>query len=139
MDIPSLSSPVIEFKGTHGTLELSRPAVGVVLIVLKGRDVGEFGDAPFRELDKELALGLPFEVFVDARAVPSASIEVSGEWARWMMANRDRIQRFNIFCQSRFIEITAKFVQQFTQFGPRMRIYTDAEAFESAFRSASGA
>jgi hypothetical protein len=137
MGAESSSSPAVSFEGAHCTLELSRPAAGVVLIVLSGHDVGEFGDAPFRELDKDFSDGLPIEVFVDARKVPSASIEVSGSWAQWMMSNRDRIQRFNIFCQSRFIELTAKFVRQFTEFGPRMRIYTDAETFENALRAAS--
>jgi hypothetical protein len=126
------------FEGTHGSLEIYRPTPGVVLIVLKGPDVGEFGERPFRELANDLAEGLPIEIFVDARAVPAASIEVTGSWAQWMMANRDRIQRFNIFCRSRFIEVTAKFVQQFTEYGPRMRIYTDADAFEAALRTASG-
>jgi len=107
-----------------------------VLIVLKGSDVGEFGDAPFRELGTDLAAGLPIEIFVDARAVPAASIDVTGSWAQWMMANRDRIQRFNIVCRSRFIEVTAKFVRQFTEFGPRMRIYTDAEGFDAALQAA---
>jgi hypothetical protein len=137
MGAESLPSSAISFEGVHCTLELSRPAPGVVLIILKGRDIGEFGDAPFRELEKDLADGLPIEVFVDARNVPSASIEVSGSWAQWMMSNREWIHRFNIFCQSRFIELTARFVRQFTEFGPRMRIYTDAEAFETALRAAS--
>lgn len=126
------------FEGAHCVLAISRPAVGVVLIVLEGPDVGEFGDAPFRELEGDLAAGLPFEIFVDARAVPAASIDVTGSWAQWMMMNRERIQRFNIFCRSRFIEVSAKFVQQFTAYGPRMRIYTDADAFESALRAATG-
>jgi hypothetical protein len=137
MGTSSMSSAVVQFAGTHCTLEISRPAEGVVLIVIKGRDTGQFRDAPFRELAKEIAMGLPFEVFVDASAVPSASIEVSGSWARWMMANRDSIQRFNIFCRSRFVEITANFVRQFTEFGPRMRVYTDASSFETAFRVAT--
>ena len=137
MELSSLSSAVVLFEGAHCTLEISRPAEGVVLIVIKGRDTGQFGDAPFRELTREIAMGLPFEVFVDASAAPSASIDVSGSWARWMIANRDSIQRLNIFCRSRFIEITAKFVRQFTKFGPRMRIYTDAGSFESALRAAA--
>ena len=137
MNAPSPNTSAT-FEGTHCTLQLSRPAAGVVLIVMKGRDVGEFGDGPFRELSGDLEAGLPFEIFVDARAVPSASIEVTGSWAQWMMANRDRIQRFNIVCRSRYIEVTAKFVRQFTEFGPRMRIYTDPEAFETALRAAVG-
>jgi hypothetical protein len=137
MNTPTSNTPAT-FEGTHGSLEISRPAAGVVLIVLKGPDVGEFGERPFRELDNDLATGLPIEIFVDARAVPSASIDVTGSWAQWMMANRDRIQRFNIICRSRFIEVTAKFVRQFTEYGPRMRIYTDVDAFEAALQAASG-
>jgi len=138
MDAESPPDNAITLEGAHCRLELSRPSEGVVLIVLKGSDIGEFGDAPFRELDRDLAAGLPIELFVDARKAPSASIEVSGSWARWMMANRERIQRFNICCQSRFIELTARFVQQFTEFGPRMRIYTDSAAFDDALRAAGG-
>lgn len=134
-NLPSDDAPA-RFEGLHGRLEISRPTVGVVLIVLKGHDVGEFGEGPFRELDKDLGSCLPFEIFVDARAVPAASIDVTGAWARWMMANRDRIQRFNIICGSRFIELTAKFVRQFTEFGPRMRIYTDTATFDAAFKAA---
>ena len=55
-----------------------------------------------------------------------------------MMAHRSRIQRFNIVCRSRFTEVSAKFVRQFTEFGPRMRIYTDPNAFDAALRAAIG-
>jgi hypothetical protein len=131
-------APDATFSAIHCTLEIHRPYPGVVLAVFKGHDIGEFGDAPFRELGRDIASGAPLEIFVDARAVPSASIEVSGEWARWMMEHRGRIYRFNILCRSRFIELTAGFVQRFTEFGPRMRIYTDAASFDEAVRAACG-
>jgi hypothetical protein len=63
---------------------------------------------------------------------------VSADWARWMTTHRDRIQRLSILCGSRFVELTAGFVQKFTQFGSRMRIYTESEAFEEALRVAVG-
>ena len=55
-----------------------------------------------------------------------------------MRANRERIYRLNMLCKSRFIELTANFVQRFTEFGPRMRIYTDELAFDEALRTACG-
>ena len=82
--------------------------------------------------------GLPLEVFIDARNVPAASIEVSGGWAQWMMNHREQIHRLNMLCGSRFIELTANFVRRFTEFGPRMRVYTDAAEFDEALRVASG-
>lgn len=133
---PDRTAPVV-FTGTHCDLQITRPTDGVVLIVFTGHDIGEFGDAPFRELAYDLRTGRPIEVFVDARNVPGTSIDVSGSWAQWMIANRERLHRLSILCGSRFIELTANFVRQFTEFGPRMRIYTETSAFEEALRAAS--
>ena len=130
--------PATTFSGVHCTLQILRPDEGIILLVFKGPDIGEFGDAPFRELTGYLESGSPVEIFVDARGVPSASIAVSGEWAQWMRNNRERIYRLNMLCKSRFIELTANFVQRFTEFGPRMRIYTDESAFDEALRTACG-
>ncbi len=127
------------FRGEHATLSILRPATGVVVLRFEGRDVGEFGDTPFRELEQTIGEVLLVEIFVDARTTASASLDVSSDWAQWMIARRDRIRRLNILCGSRFIELTASFVQRFTQFGRRMRIYTEAVAFDEALRSASGA
>ena len=133
-----LGRPVARFSGVHCSLDIYDPHEGIVVIVLKGTDTGEMGDAPFRELAPLLERGAPVEIFVDAREVPSASIDVSGVWAQWMRENRERIYRLNMLCRSRFIELTAKFVQRFTEFGARMRIYTDAVAFDEALRTGCG-
>jgi hypothetical protein len=125
------------FRGRHATLRLRRPVPEVVVLQLEGRDVGEFGAAPFRELEQLLTEVAAIEIFVDARTTSSASLAVSAEWAQWLTAHRDRIRRLNILCGSRFIELTAEFVQRFTQFGPRMRIYTEAPAFDEALAGAS--
>jgi hypothetical protein len=133
-----LGQPLAAFSGVHCALDIFQPHEGIVVIVLKGTDTGELGDAPFRELAPLLERSAPAEIFVDAREVPSASIDVSGVWAQWMRENRERIYRLNMLCGSRFIELTAKFVQRFTEFGARMRIYTDASAFDDALRTGCG-
>jgi hypothetical protein len=134
----STLAPARVFRGVHCTFTIQRPAIGVVHAIIEGSDVGEFGDAPFRELELDVGQQAPVEMFIDARDVPAASLEVSAEWARWMKEHRERIQRLNMLCGSRFIELTASFVQRFTQFGPRMRIYTEAAAFEEALRISIG-
>lgn len=134
---PSAVEPRI-FDGLHCTLSIWRPTPGVVLAVFEGLDVGEFGDAPFRELARDIDAGIPVEIFIDARKTAAASIDVSAEWAQWMTAHRGRIQRLNILCASRFVRLTADFVQRFTGFGERMRIYREPASFEEAFRIARG-
>lgn len=122
----------VTFTGVHCTLEITRPHPGVIVLRFTGYDIGEFGEGPFRELDRDFERGLPVEIFLDARDVRSTSMEVSGEWAHWMVAHRSLIYRFNILCRSSYVQMTAGFVQRFTAFAERMRIYNDVAAFELA-------
>ena len=125
--------------GIHCTLEIDRPRRNVILLKFSGRDIGEFGDAPFWELERDFDRGLPVEIFLHAWEVRSASIEVSSAWAHWMMEHRALIYRFSILCRSSFVQMTAEFVQRFTAFADQMRIYYEKGPFELALGVACGA
>jgi len=129
----------VVFEGIHCSLTIRRPRPGIVLAIFKGSDVGEFGQAPFQELARDFAAGQAIELFVDARAVPQASLDVSSDWAQWMIANDQLLRRVNMLCSSPFVQLTAKFVRSFTALGERMRIYTDAASSENALGSAVAA
>ena len=118
------------YEGIHCRLEIARLAGDAVLVKLTGWDVGEFGDAPLRELDEHLGAG-KLGLFIDARSVKGASIDVSNEWAQWLRRNRERIRHVSMLTGSPFVQLTAKFVQRFADLGEAMRIYTDAAAFDA--------
>ena len=67
-----------------------------------------------REIEKDFAAG-PVQLFIDARAVKGASIDVSNDWALWLRANRAR----------------------FAELGEVMRIYSDASAFDAALHASA--
>lgn len=122
---------IVRFKTSHCELSIVRPGTGLVLVTLSGRDVGELGDGPFVELDRDLPPpGRAFELFIDARAAQGASVEVSGAWAAWLGAHRGQIAQLHFLSGSRFIRLSADFVRRFAQLGETMRIYTDAAAFD---------
>src|SRR4051794_18315165 len=118
----------VRYEGVSCTLTLKRLRPGTVLLVFTGRDVGEFGDAPFQELALDLQQPTPLTIFVDGRETFAASLDVSGEWAAWLRTNRDKISRLDILVGSRFLQFTAEFVRRFSGFEDRMRVYTDGEA-----------
>jgi hypothetical protein len=120
------------WEGVHCNLAIDRPGARVVVIRLAGWDAGEFGDVPMTELAKDLAKPGLIELYVDARAVKGASIEVSGEWAQWLAKNRSRFAHISMLTGSRFIQLTANFVRRFADLGELMRIYTDPVAFDAA-------
>jgi hypothetical protein len=102
------------------------------VVVLSGSDIGEFGDLPMRELQKDLDCFNAIELFIDARAVRGASIEVSGEWALWMRGRRTSFKRINMLTGSRYIQITAAFVRRFAGLADLMNVFTDQVAFDES-------
>jgi hypothetical protein len=120
----------VHYEGVHCTLAINRPAPGVAVIVLTGSDIGEFADFPMHELDKDLARCGSIELFVDARAVRGASINVSSEWALWMNNHRLQLRQVHMLTGSRYVQVTADFVRRFVGLIDRMKLFTDAAAFE---------
>ena len=121
----------MQFAGVHCTLSV-RNYAGVVVMKISGTDIGEFGDAPMLELAKFVEGAGMVELFIDARDVRGASIEVSGEWAEWLRAHKANLRGINMLTGSRFVEVTADFVRRFAGLQATMRIYTEAAAFDAA-------
>lgn len=118
------------WEGLHGRLSLRRSAPGLVLLVLEGRDGGEFGEEPFEELARDLAGGVPVELFIDARAAKAAALEVSGRWALWLGKNRGALRHVSLLTGAPFISLTADVVRSFSGLGELMRVYTNAADFD---------
>ena len=129
----------MKYEGVSAGLAIERPAAAVVVLSLTGWDTGEFGDAAMKEIAKDFAAGKPLQLFIDARAVKGASIDVSNDWALWLRANRPRFAHVSMLAGAPFVQLTAKFVQRFADLGEIMRIYTDAAAFDDALKAAAGA
>jgi len=130
-----MPAPVV-FEGLHATFAITRPAPGVVLMTISGRDAGEHGDAPMRALVDELATG-PFALFIDARRTSGASIDVSNVWAGWLRKHRDHLHRIHMLTGTKFVQLTADFVRRFAELGDSMLVYTDGTAFDEALANAT--
>jgi hypothetical protein len=125
----------IRYDGVHCSLAMERVSRGIVRLTITGSDVGEFGDAPFHALDRWLALSEPVELFIDARQVRGASIDVSGGWAVWLARHKDKLRTVTMLTGSPFVHVTAEFVRRFAALEGIMRICTEAAVFEGALRA----
>jgi hypothetical protein len=121
----------ISFQGDHCILKIQQFPGVIVILRISGTDVGEFGDSPMRDLSQRLAGGESIELFIDARDVRGASIEVSGEWARWLAANKVQLRQISMLTGSRYVQITADFVRRFADLQSIMKVYTDEKAFDA--------
>lgn len=126
----------IRFESLRSTIVIHRPHAGIVLVTFEGHDTGEHGESPFNEIAKGFAeKEQKMELFIDARRGKGASVDVSGDWARWLGKNRSHFRHVSMLTGSRFIQLSAGFVRKFADLGEVMRIYTDAAAFEGALAS----
>ena len=121
----------IHYEGVYCDLSVEAPAPGMVVVTFAGHDIGEFGAFPMQAVEQHLA-GEETELYIDARHTRAASVEVSGDWALWLGAHRDRFAHVSMLTGSRFIEVTAGFVRSFSELEDVMRLYTDADAFDEA-------
>jgi hypothetical protein len=126
----------VRFEGVHCSITLEEPAASVILMRISGTDTGELGDAPMRALDSWLASSGPAKLFIDARAVRGASIDVSSEWAAWLSQHRDQLQSITMLTGSKFIQITAEFVRRFADLNGLMWVCMEPAVFDLAIEQA---
>jgi hypothetical protein len=132
----SFAQTSIRFEGVHCSIVLEQPAASTILLRIAGTDTGELGDAPMRALDGWLASSGPMKLFIDARAVRGASIDVSSEWAAWLNDHRGALQSITMLTGSKFIQITAEFVRRFADLNGIMWVCTEPGVFDLAIEQA---
>jgi hypothetical protein len=103
-----------------------------VLVVFRGKDRGELGSDPFRDLESRFVAGRPLELFFDLQSAVGATLEVSGKWAVWLRNNQGRLTRVSMLTGSPFVRLSAKVVKRFSRLGEKLQLYTDPSAFAGA-------
>src|SRR5882724_10826543 len=124
------------FEGIHCKLAIQHFSLGVAVVRISGTDIGEFGDGPMVALSECLGVNDSIDLFIDARDVRGASIDVSGQWARWLQAHKVHLRDVSMLTGSRFVQLTADFVRRFADLEATMKIYTEAAAFDAALAEA---
>ena len=126
----------VSFEGAHFAVELEQISESLIVMRLRGTDTGELLDAPIRTLDEWLIGVDAVELFIDARNVRGASIDVSSEWSAWFTANRAQFKSITMLTGSKFIQITAEFVRRFAGLNGIMWVCTEPEVFDLALEQA---
>jgi hypothetical protein len=126
----------VVLEAVHSRIDVFRQGRNVIVLAIHGRDIGEHGDQPQRALDAMLQQMGEAELFIDARDALGPSLDVGARWAYWLGSRRDRLKRVNMLTRSRFVTLTADFVQRYAGLTDIMRIYTDSAAFDTALELA---
>jgi hypothetical protein len=130
----------IRYESVHCTMTVQRLSDEVVVVRIAGTDIGEFGDRPLRAMDRFVAEAgdQPISLFIDARAVRGASIDVSSAWAVWLSKHKATLHRVDmlVLARAHLIALTAKFVTRFAQLDGKMTILSREDEFDLALGQA---
>src|SRR5262245_27457292 len=70
----------VRITSGESALKFARPTSSVLVVTITGYDKGQFGTAPFDEIDSVLRVAAPLRLFVDARNAVGATVRVSEDW-----------------------------------------------------------
>jgi hypothetical protein len=125
------------FETDECSIVISQVHKGRVLVVFQGCDRGKLGREPFQELEKNLELEGPLELFFDLHSAIGATLDVSGKWAIWLRANNKRLSRVSMLTGSPFVHLSAKAVKRFSELGDKLQLFSDPRDFAGALRATS--
>jgi hypothetical protein len=121
----------VTLREGRGTFRYTRPAAGILEIVIEGTDNGQFGTSTLDEIAMALMRERPLEIFVDASAASMPAVPVSREWARFFANNAKDLKRVSVLVSSKTVELTIAIAQHLSQTGKLIQIYSDSELFEA--------
>ena len=114
------------------TFTYMRPRPGVVYLVIRGKDRGQFAEAAMHELEHDLDRWPPVELYVDTSLAGGVVTEVSEAWSGWFKDHRAELKSVSILVRSRFMHLTVEVAKLFSRTGEMIRVYLDPGHFEEA-------
>jgi hypothetical protein len=132
------SADALHLSSPKATMVLTRLGPGLILLSASGHDTGQFGEAPFEWLERDMGRHGSIEIFVDMRDMFNATQIVADHWSKWIQRHRTHLRRMSLLVSSKYVRMTVEVAKLFSRTGELMRIYTDAPAFSDAITQALG-
>lgn len=123
---------VVILRDSQCSFTYHRPRPGVIIVVIRGRDTGQFGTGTVDELRRDLEIYAPVELFFDTSDVGAPATVVSEHWTEWLRDNRYALKSVSILVRSKFMHLTMEIAKLLSRTGEVIRVYLDPAYFEEA-------
>jgi hypothetical protein len=127
-------SKQVRLEGLRGAADVARPVPGVVVVTLTGHDAGEIAAAIFREIEIDLELQAPVQLFVDGSDASAFSLSAAEVWTRALREQAPRLGRILFLMRTRLAVITSEFVRTNAGLQRQMEVVADPRGFRQVLR-----
>ena len=132
----TIASHIVQLSAGNCSFTYRRLKPGVLLLTIKGDDLGHFGSATLDELNAEFDRFGSMSLYVDAQAAEGPATEVMEAWTAFFASNRKKFKRIVILVlpESKLLHLTVKIVQHLSGVGKLFRIFSDPQNFHTAIK-----
>jgi hypothetical protein len=127
----------VTLTGTGGSMVVTRPVPGVVVVALRGHDRGDVGAAIFDELRADVVRYPPVRLFIDLSGSSGATVAVQDEWSAWFAANRRALHAVHVLATGSYLHFAAELVKRWSRTDDLIRVHTDAASYAAALTAAT--
>jgi hypothetical protein len=120
-----------------GAFLFRRPRPGVLLIAISGRDVGQFGEIPFEEMEAEAARFGPLAIYLDTSGAEVAGAEVVTRWTGWLRQLPVWVRSLDILHGGETTGLNVAIAAHLARRPGRLTAHDDRERFVRAVRQAA--
>jgi hypothetical protein len=114
----------------EGALLFRRPRPGVLVMSGSGRDRGQFGDVPFRDIEAEAFRFRPLDLFIDSSGLDLADRAVVSRWTAWLRELPGSVQSLGILHGSGMTGVNVAVAAHLARHPGRLRVRRDRARFE---------
>jgi hypothetical protein len=118
----------------EGAFLFRRPRAGVLVMSGSGRDRGQFGDAPFRDIEAEAVRFGPLDLFIDASALDFVDGDVVSRWTVWLRELPGSVQSLGILYGADVTGLNVAVAAHRARLPGRLRVHPDRVRFEHDIR-----
>lgn len=121
------------FESGAAAFDLRRVGPGVVLLNVRGHDVGDIGDEVVNELAAEQArFRRPLALFVDAAEVGRIAPAAQSAWTRWLADHRADVSVIHAFAPTPTVALAMEVACHFARVSDKLVLHASRAALAAA-------
>jgi hypothetical protein len=114
----------------EGALLFRRPRPGVLVMSGSGRDRGQFGDVPFRDIEAEASRFEPLDLFIDTSGLDFVDSAVVSRWTAWLRELPASVHSLGILHGADMTGVNVAVAAHLARHAGRLRVHPDRTRFE---------
>lgn len=121
---------------SDGAFLFRRPRPALLVVGFAGRDLGQFGEGPFEEMEAEAARFGPLHLYMDTSHAEVSDVDVVNRWTGWLRHLPVWVRTLDLLHGSEMTGLNVAIAAHLAHRPGRVKAYTNPQRFVTVLRQA---